>query len=400
MNIEFRQPALTPPEEINARIHELQRRMTEKGLELVLILQNVDLFYFSGTIQKGYLIVPLEGEATFFAQKDFKRAGEETPLKCIKLESMRELPKLLKEYRLEGKKVGMELDVVPVSLFSRVKGIFKDWEVLDVSAGIKEIRSIKSDFEIEQIRKSGEIIDQVFSSAKSYFQEGITELELDGILTSIGRAHGHQGLLRMRGLNQEMMNIHVLCGESASVNSFCDTPLSGYGVTPAIAQGSSGRKITRDQPVVIDYGGGYNGYVTDETRTFTIGRLKDHLQKAYDVALEIIEEMESSVRPGDSPARVYERVRERASRAGLADSFMGHGEGKVAFVGHGLGLEINEWPILGRGYQKPLEIGNVFAFEPKFIFPGEGAIGIELDYVLRENGVERITTFPKDLIVI
>jgi len=296
--------------------------------------------------------------------------------------------------------VGMELDVVSVSLFNKIKGVFKDWEVLDVSSEIKEIRSIKSDFEIGQIKKSGEIIDRVFSQSMGHFQEGITELELDGILTSIGRAHGHQGFLRMRGLNQEMMNIHVLSGESASTSSFCDTPLSGYGVTPAIAQGSSERRIKRDQPIVIDYGGGYNGYVTDETRTFVIGRLTDPFKKAYDVALEIIEEMESTIKPGDFPSQIYERALEKASGAGFAENFMGHGEGKVAFVGHGLGLEINEWPILGRGYRDPLQVGNVFAFEPKFVFPGEGAIGIELDYVLRENGIERITTFPKDLIVL
>ncbi len=390
----------TPSDEIRSRIHKLQRKMAGKGLELVLIIQNVDLFYFSGTIQKGFLFIPAEGEAILFVQKDFRRGADESPLKCVKLETIRDLPSLLKDYRMEGMRVGMELDVVSVSLFNRIKWVFKDWEVLDVSSEIKEIRSIKSNFEIEQIKKSGEIIDRVFSQAMGYFREGITELELDGMLTSIGRAHGHQGFLRMRGLNQEMMNIHVLSGESASINSFCDTPLSGYGVTPAIAQGSSDRRIKRDQPIVIDYGGGYNGYVTDETRTFVIGRLMDPLQKAYDVALEIMEEMESTVKPGDSPTQIYERALEKARGAGFSENFMGHGEGKVAFVGHGLGLEINEWPILGRGYQKPLRVGNVIAFEPKFIFPGEGAIGIELDYVLTENGVERMTTFPKDLIVI
>jgi Xaa-Pro dipeptidase len=118
------------------------------------------------------------------------------------------------------------------------------------------------------------------------------------------------------------------------------------------------------------------------------------------VALDITGEMESSVRPGDSPLHIYERAVEKAGKAGLAENFMGSGEGKVAFVGHGLGLEINEWPILGRGYRKSLQAGNVFAFEPKFIFPGEGAVGIEMDYVVKENGVKRITSFPKELIVV
>lgn len=374
--------------------------MAEKGLDLVLILQNVDLFYFSGTLQKGYLFVPFEGEALLFIQKDFGRSVNETPLRCMKIDSMGELPNLLKGHPLAGKRVGMELDVVPVSLFNRIKVFFRDWEITDVSSEIKEIRSIKSDFEIEQLKRSGQIIDHVFSQTERYIREGMTELELDGILTSIGRAHGHQGFLRMRGLNQEMMNIHVLSGESGATHSFCDTPLSGYGVTPAIAQGSSSRAISRDQPIVIDYGGGYNGYVTDETRTFVIGRLKNGFEKAYQVALEIIEEMESFVKPGEAPVRIYERAQGKARQTGFAENFMGHGEGKVAFVGHGLGLEINEWPLIGRGYRHPLQVGNVFAFEPKFVFPREGAVGIELDYVVRENGVERITTFPQELVVI
>jgi Xaa-Pro dipeptidase len=387
-------------EEIRSRIRRLQNNMQKKGADLVLMLQNVDLFYFSGTIQKGYLIVPAEGEALLFVQKDYERAVQETSLKCVRLDSIKDLPAFLREYQLKGNRVGMELDVVPVLMFNRIKALFKDWEILDVSTEIKEIRSIKSEYEIDQIQMSGRIIDEVFSQAKNYIREGVTELVLDGILTSVGRSHGHQGFLRMRGINQEMMNIHVLSGESASASSFCDTPLSGYGLTPAIAQGSSRRRIARDQPIVIDYGGGYNGYVTDETRTFVIGSLKDPLMKAYQVALEMIAEVESSARPGDSPVPLYERCRKKADQAGFADHFMGYGEGQVAFVGHGLGLEINEWPIIGRGYRKPLQVGNVFAFEPKFVFPGEGAVGIELDYVVRENGVERITGFPKGLFVL
>ena len=391
---------VTPSEEIRSRRIRFQRKMSENGIDLVLLLQNVDIFYFSGTIQKGYLFIPVEGEAVFFVQKDYERAIRETSLRCIKIESLKDLPTLARENALEGRRVGMELDVLPVSLFNRIKGIFKNWEMSDISPEIKEVRSVKSDFEIEQIKVSGRIIDEVFSQAGHHIREGVTELAVDGILTSIGRSHGHQGFLRMRGLNQEMMNIHVLSGRSGSTYSFCDTPLSGDGLTPAIAQGSSSRKIERGQPVVIDYGGGHNGYVTDETRTFVIGRLKGPLEKAYSVAIGIIEEMESHVRPGDSPLRIYEQALEGASQAGLADHFMGYGEGQVAFVGHGLGLEINEWPIIGRGYRKPLQEGNVFAFEPKFVFPGEGAVGIELDYIVREGGLERITRFPKKLIAL
>jgi Xaa-Pro dipeptidase len=398
MTEKVRTARLTPANEIRSRINNFQRKMAEQGVELSLILQNADLFYFAGTIQKGFLFIPQEGEPILFLQKNFVRGAEESPLRSIKLDSPRTLPKLMQEEGLVGKRVGMELDVVPVSLYERIRDWFQEWEPIDISNEIRDLRSVKSEFEIEQIRRSGEIIDRVFSGVKDYLREGMSEQELDGILTSIGRAHGHQGFLRMRGINQEMMNIHVLSGESASVNSFCDTPLGGPGVTAAIAQGSSGKRIMRDEPVVIDYGGGYNGYVTDETRTFVIGRLKHPIEKAYRVALDMIEDLESSARAGVPPALLYDSARERARKEGLAPNFMGHGEGKVAFVGHGFGLEINEWPVIGKGFRKPLQGGMVFAFEPKFVFPGEGAVGVELDYIVRENRVERVTAFPKEII--
>jgi Xaa-Pro dipeptidase len=389
---------LTPAEEIKARIHRFQERMTEKGIELALIMENADLFYFAGTIQKGYLVIPQKGEAIFFVQKDVGRATQESPLKCVKTESPRNLPKLLEEHNLMGKTVGMELDVVPVALYQRIQAIFRDWEVVDLSQEIKRIRSIKSDFEIRQVKKAGEIVTRVFTEAKDHLQAGMAEVDLDGILTSIGRALGHQGLIRMRGFNQEMMNIHVLSGTSASVISYADTPLAGHGLSPAIAQGSSIRMIERDQPVVIDYGAAFNGYVTDETRTFVVGRLRGPLEKACRVALMILEEVESFARAGVLPVTIYERALEIARKEGLAPFFMGHGEGQVAFVGHGLGLEINEWPILGRGEKKPLQAGMVFALEPKFVFPGQGAVGIELDYIVRDDGLERVTQFPKEVI--
>ena len=389
---------LTPSDEISRRIKRLQVEMIKKEIDLAFVIQNVDLFYFSGSIQRGYLLVPSDGNAVFFVEKNYERAVEESPLKCTQTSSLKALPGLVSEQGLRGTRVGFEFDVIPVALFNRIKTFFKDWETVDLSPEIKKIRSVKSEFEISQIKKAGQIVTHVFSEVRNHLRQGMTEAELDGILASLGRAMGHQGLLRMRGLNQEMMNIHVLSGESASGTSYCDTPLGGYGTTPAIAQGSSMKKIQRDQPIVIDYGVGYNGYVTDETRTFVVGRLKSHFEKACQVALHMIAEMESSPGAGELPGHIYERMQEIAEKEGLVSNFMGYGQGKVSYVGHGLGLEINEWPILRRGEKKPLVPGMVFAFEPKFVFPNEGAVGIELDFIVREKGLERVTESPKDVV--
>jgi Xaa-Pro dipeptidase len=391
---------LTPPEEIRARVSALQNKMGERGVDLALILQNVDLFYFTGTLQRGYLCIPQQGEPVFFIQKYYDRAVRESPLHCIKVKNIKALPNLLRDCGIKGTRLGLELDVIPVSLFDRIKELFKEWQVLDISEEIKGIRSIKSAFEIQQIKGSGVIIDQVFSAARHHLREGMSEMELDGILVSLGRGAGHQGLVRMRGFNQEMMNIYVLSGANACTISFGDTPLCGRGSTHAIAQGSSAKRIERDEPIVIDYGGGHNGYVTDETRTFVIGRLKEHLERAHLIAQAIIDEVEASARPGAMATGIYERAKATAVKEGLGPYFMGHGEGQVAFVGHGLGLEVNEWPIIGRGFKRPLQPGMVFAFEPKFVFPSEGAVGIEVDYIVKEDGIERITHFPTEIVTL
>jgi Xaa-Pro aminopeptidase len=391
---------LTPPEEIRARTKALQNKMGDKGVDLCLILQNVDLFYFTGTLQKGYLGIPQQGDPVFFVQKYYDRAVVESPVQCVKVKGIKAVPNLLLDRGIKGKRLGLELDVIPVSLFDRIKGLFEGWEVLDISEAIKEIRSIKSAFEIEQIKQSGLTIDHVFSAVRDHLREGMTEMELDGILVSLGRGAGHQGLVRMRGFNQEMMSIYVLSGANASTISFADTPLCGLGSTHAIAQGSSAKRIKRDEPIIIDYGGGHNGYVTDETRTFVIGRLKEHLEKAHRIAQAIINDVEASARPGAIATGIYDRAKATAVKEGLGPYFMGHGEGQVAFVGHGLGLEVNEWPIIGRGFNRPLQAGMVFAFEPKFVFPNEGAVGIEVDYIVKEDGIERVTHFPTEIVTV
>jgi len=387
---------LTPEQEISSRIGALRRRMELEGVEVALVLQNVDLFYFAGTLQRGYLVIPLEEEPAFFVQQDYGRAKGESPLKVEKVKGLGELEDF-GPFRV-ARRVGVELDVLPVSLFRKMERAFGGKEWVDISKEILAVRARKSPFEIEQLRRSAEIVDHVFSKVPELLREGMTELELDALLQAEGRRRGHQGWLRMRGFNQEMPNISVMAGESGAAPSYTDTPLKGYGVTHAIAQGASWRKIGRDEPVVVDYGGGYNGYTTDETRTFVIGRLPPHLQRAYEVALEVLETFEEHAKEGVNGREIYRLCWEVVQRRGLEGHFMGYEDSKVKFIGHGIGLEINERPIIASGRDEVLEEGMVLAVEPKFVFPAEGAVGVEADYVVRKEGVERLSTFPLELL--
>ena len=389
---------LTPKDEIEARIEKFREEMEREGIHFSIILQNVDLFYFTGTLQKGVLVISVDKDPVFFVEKGLVRAAHETPLAITPIRKDKDVKDVLTDRGILKGKGGMELDVLPVLVFERWKSILGYDRLMDISPFIKDLRLVKSAFEIKQVKKSGEIISHVFEKAKSVIKEGMREVDIAAILESEGRMHGHQGFLRMRGLNQEMMNIYITHGFSGTVVSGFDVPISGAGVTHAIAQGPSVNKVQRNIPLLIDYGGGYNGYITDETRAFVVGELKEIFIRAHEVAREIIEETMSFAKEGVNAPEIFRKALYRAKREKLEEYFMGYGEGKVGFIGHGLGLEINELPVITPRHDVVLKEGMVFAFEPKFIFPNEGAIGIEVDFIVRQNYLERVTDTPIDVV--
>ncbi len=391
---------LTPPEEIQKRIERLQTYLRSEKVESCLILQNVDLFYFSGTIQRSYLFIPCEGDPLFMVQKDFDRARKESPLKnIIPIERPKAISSILKK---EGglKRIGLECDVLPVSQLRQLEKMFPHSEFVDISKAVKLVRMIKSPYEIDHLRRSSKILDEVFGYAREVLKPGMTEIEAESHLIELGRLRGHQGLTRMRAWNQDMVNACVLSGNSGSVLTHLDVSVIGPGISPAFPQGSSFNPIGRDVPIQIDFSIAYNGYITDGARTYVIGHLPRKLEEAYGAALEIRDEMEKTAKPGVPCSQLYHLSSQIVKRRGLEDHFIGTRKNQAPFVGHGVGLEIDELPLLAKGFPQPLEVGMVFAFEPKFIFPEVGAVALEDDYVVAENGVEKLTDADDKIIVI
>ena len=391
---------LTPKEEIEKRIEHLQSHLIKEQVNSCLILQNVDLFYFSGTIQRSFLFIPSEGDPLFLVQKDFDRASEESPLKnIIAIERPKAIIPILKKQ--EGlKRIGLECDILPVNQLRQLEKMFPYSEFVDISKAIKQVRMMKSPYEINQLKKSAQILDEVFGFAKGVLKPDITEIEVESHLIELGRRRGHQGLTRMRAWNQDMVNASVLSGNSGSVLTHLDVSVIGPGISPAYPQGSSFNLIERDVPIQIDFSIAYNGYTTDAARTYVIGTLPQKLMEAYDVALEIRHEIEKIAKPGVACSHLYHHSSQIAKKRGLEDYFIGTKKNQASFVGHGIGLEIDELPLIAKGFTHPLEIGMVFAFEPKFIFPGIGAVALEDDYVVTENGVEKLTHAEDNIIVI
>jgi Xaa-Pro dipeptidase len=384
----------TPETELLARTKKVQQAMLELQLDALLLAQSADLFYFTGTIQSGALFIPADGEPCYFVRKDVGRARKESALaRIVPMSSPRDLPGHLSSlgYAMP-RRLGFEHDVLPVAVFERYRKVFSSAECVDASSLIRRVRMIKSPYEVELIRKAAAQADAVFRHAREVLREGMTDIELAAELEHFARLQGHPGLIRMRSFNGEMLFAHVFSGPDAACPAYLDTPLGGVGPHASFGQGASWRRIQANEPVVIDTGSFVEGYLADQTRMLSIGELPEHLARAYDDMLRVQSLMEGLVKPGIAWAKVYNVCCALASDLGYVDHFMGAKGAQANFIGHGLGIEIDELPVIAPAFTKDVfEPLMTFAFEPKAVFPGEGAVGIENTYVLHPHGIEKLT---------
>ncbi|NLA27858.1 MAG: aminopeptidase P family protein [Firmicutes bacterium] len=389
-----------PLEELEQRKDKLQVQMREQGIGGALIVQRADLFYFSGTAQDAHLFIPAEGEAVLIVRRNLQRARSESGLQQI--DPFTGWDGLAKE--IEGKAapaaaIGMELDVLPVNFYRRYEKLLSPLPITDISPLIRSVRAVKSAYELSQLQQAAALGEAVFKHAREICRAGMTEIELAAELELFARKRGHQGAIRMRGFNQEMFFSHTMAGGGAAVPSFFNGPTGGSGLNSSYPQGAGTREIKQKEPVLVDYVTVLNGYMVDQTRIFCPGQPSAKLMRAYETALQIKKDLIAMGCAGSNGARLYQRAFEIASAAGLEDHFMGFEE-KVSFIGHGVGLELDELPVIARNYDFTLTEGMVFALEPKFVFTGEGAVGIEDTFVVRHHGLEQITRFDDALQIV
>ncbi len=393
----------TPKAELDRRIEDLQHYLQRNEVDAALILQRVDLFYFSGTIQQGNLYIPARGEPLLMANKSSERARAESAIsRIVNLDSPKRIFDIL---NTEGyplpRRIGLELDVLPTNLYFTYRKLFPDAEMMDISLPIRMIRAVKSEYEIDIIRQAAAFSDRIAGSVADVLREGMSELEVAGRVEAEARKLGHQGIVRMRLWGSEMFYGHLMAGPSAAVPSFLSSPTGGSGASPAVAQGPGYRAIRRHEPVLFDYVFAYNGYLSDHARIFSLGQVPAELLQAHAAMLAIQEVIKKVARPGVTAGAVYEQACAKADEFGYADHFMGAaGKERIRFIGHGIGLEVDEFPFLAMGQKLELQAGMIIALEPKAIFPGKGVVGIENTHVVTTDGLEQFGTFPDEITVI
>ncbi|HOL16823.1 MAG TPA: Xaa-Pro peptidase family protein [Bacillota bacterium] len=384
-----------PGHELSQRISRLQKQLQDHDMAGALLVQRADLYYFSGTGQNAHLFIPARGEAVLLVKKNLARARRESPLEAIvSMDSFTQLAAFVREVLQPGDRIGLEMDVLPANHYFRYQKILDGFNLVDVSPLIRRIRAVKSAYEVEQMREAAGLSKSVFAYASEIIREGMSEVELASSLEAFARARGHQGAVRMRGFNQELHFGHIMAGESAAAPTFFDGPTGGWGLNPSYPQGAGLNRVKRHQPILIDFVSIVNGYMVDQTRIFSLGSLPPVLDRAFNTALQIKQALMEMGRPGISGSKLYQAAADLARQAGLEEHFMGFEE-KVSFVGHGVGLELDELPVIARHVELPLEEGMVFALEPKFIFPDLGVVGIEDTFLVQPHGLEAITSFAE-----
>jgi Xaa-Pro dipeptidase len=384
-----------PATEIDRRLSKLRDALGSDGFSGAVIVQSTDLYYLTGTTQSAHLVVPADGDAVLYVRKTLERARLESPLEQIEpLRSLGELPAALAAAGVTDGLVGFELDVLPAARYLDYVCRLPNHQLGDCSPLVRRLRAVKSPWELERIREASAMLAGVADVVPGVLREGMTEIQFAAELEAWLRRQGHQGIVRMRAFNGEAHYGTIAAGAAAAESGGTDTPLVGIGPNAFIGKGSSSRPIGRGEPVIVDLVAAAHGYVSDQTRTFSLGPVAPELRGAYGTAREILGRVAAAARPGVPASSLHDLSVELAGdrRQAFASA------GRVSFVGHGIGLEIDEPPFLARGYDEPLEEGMVFALEPKFVYPGVGAVGVENSYAVTTDGVEQLTTAPEDLI--
>ncbi|MEN6616072.1 MAG: Xaa-Pro peptidase family protein [Syntrophorhabdus sp.] len=385
-----------PKDEIDARIEKLKVLMEKASLDGAFFHYKIDYFYLSGTMQDSLIFVPLEGEPILFVKREMSRARRESPLATlIGYRSIKDVPQYLKPM----KRCGMQLDVVPYNDAVRFQELFANVEFIDCSPLTKEIRKRKSPFEIGIMEKAAEIGRKVYGKVPEFLHEGATEIEVGGLMEAYAKSLGHEGLLRVRSLNYEAYTWHILSGRTGSIVSQSDSPMGGFGLSPAFPVGASFKKIKKNEPILIDFGICWHGYQVDQTRMYAIGSMPDLFVKPYWVCKDIHDKVLDKVTRGYTSKELFEYSKDLADKAGYADNYLGFKPHKVRFLGHGIGIELAELPYIAATHTYPIEDGATFAIEPKMVWPRLGCCGYE-NTVHFTNGKCRIITDIDDNIII
>ena len=380
--------------ELELKWRRIQQAMRQEEADGCLLTMNMNLYYVSGQVFNGYFYLPAEGRPYWFVKR--LTVPETNQVHVIR--KPEQMPELFRDLNLAmPRKLLLEADELSYNEYIRLQHVFRAEATGNASALIRHIRMIKTPWEIEQMRISARKHEAVYREIPACYRPGMRDIELQIEIEKRMRVYGSLGYFRAFGSNMDIFMGSLLAGENAGEPSPFDFALGGAGMHASGPLGANGTLLREGTTVMADMSGNYTAYQTDMTRVFSIGKLPDRAYRVHRVALEIQARMERTAKPGVPCAELYRDALAMAGQEGLEDCFMGT-RFQAKFVGHGVGLEINELPVLTTRSKDILQPGMTFAFEPKFVLAGIGAVGIENTFLVTDSGVEKMTLLDENII--
>ncbi|MDD2557623.1 MAG: Xaa-Pro peptidase family protein [Desulfuromonadaceae bacterium] len=382
-----------PARELQARMAALRQRMDQDNpeWELLAIFSKINQFYFTGTMQDAVLLIPRNGEASYWVRRNLQRALDESEFGTIRqMGSFRDaaaaFPRLPHTIHVEGERL-------PLSAFERFNKHFKSTNAAPADLSISAVRAVKSAYELERMEQAGIIHQRILEQrVPELLHVGISEAQFASELYPIMVAEGHHGIARFGMFDTEMLIGHLCFGASSIYPTYFDGPGGNYGMSPAVPLlGSRTHLLKSGDLVFVDVCCGVDGYNTDKTMTYVFdGELPPAAINIHKRCVEIQDEVAAMLKPGAIPAEIFATVTGKIEPE-FMQNFMGFGERQASFLGHGIGLHVDEWPVIAKGFDEPLQENMVIAVEPKKGLAGIGMVGTENTYVVTPTGGRSLT---------
>jgi Xaa-Pro aminopeptidase len=390
---------LIPAAELEKRLIGFRKKMDElnEGWEVAFVVNKINIFYLTGTLQNGVLVIPKNGDAVFFVRRSYERAKIESGFpKIIKISSFRDISPVMGNL---GETVYIEKEFLTLAYFERLNKYFSFKNIKSCDLALSAARAVKTEYEIDLLKKAGDIHNKTLTEfVPSVLKEGISEKEVGAEMLKFMLDNGHHGVSRIGMFNTELYTGQVCFGDNGVYYNTFDGPGGVKGICPAVPLfGNPERKLKKNELISIDMGCGVEGYHTDKTQAYAFGELTDEVYEYHEKCVEIINKAASLMKPGAIPSAVYEEAVADLDDD-FVENFMGMGAERVKFLGHGVGLVIDEYPVFAKGFDLPLEENMVMALEPKRGIAGVGLTGLEDTYIVTKEGGVCITGTDQNII--
>lgn len=392
-----------PSESVRAmdRIRELQKRLRRERIDLAIVMQPRDLYYYSGTAQPCNLVVPAAAEPLLFVRRAWEFVIEETDLaarQVLRGSGLSEIHAVLKSRGIPEGRVAVTDDAIPAGIYKKVQATFQDSEIVDLSPLVLEQRMIKDEEELQSIFRAAELFKYAHQAVLEFLRPGVTELQLSARVLEKIRENGGESIVRNRrwdaslppeGLVVSRANMWKISGHAMTI--------TGVGLSKSLPWGASRTAIQPGDLVILDMGINLHGYHADIARTYVAGGASREQLEVFGQVLAIQQAVLDKIRPGVVTKELYTTAAAKAVELGRFEFFQGFGEMKGRYVGHGLGLELDEPPTLDDKNDIILRAGMALAIEPKLIIPGFGGVVLEDDVIVTEDGYRLITPVERTL---